>query len=247
MLFLSAGVFAIAFLAQLVSATQLSSQAKEVSPRGAELSTDTIAALQGVPHGRRGRSRLHTVARLSSVAGHKRDKRAAADLSSTRTPTGPTRASASGTVTKSGPRTPPTRAPDQAVATTAPSFPSADIQPSPDTVSRLVPSHSVASMAASMSLATSGGPEASPVTSTSPTATPGNTTATSSASTARPLLQVMPGRHISVFPIGLVVFGSVNGIALLVTAYMYWERRAYARQFEERRRADKKGALLPTS
>lgn len=277
MLLLAAGIVALAVLAQLVSAAQLSRETPDVSTRSEDFYGDARTIHLGLPHRRRERARLHAVSRRPSAAGRKRDERAVADSSSTHAPTGRARASGSGTETKSGPRAPPTRATDQAAATTAPSFPSADGQLTPDTVSRLVPSQSVASMAASMSLATSGGPEASPVRSTSPSATPGNTAATSSASTARPLLQVMPGRHLSVFPIGLAVFGSVNGVALLVsrtlplrplrlprlprlsfghidecwfcqvTAYMYWERRAYARQFEERRREDKKGALLPTS
>ncbi|KWU43937.1 hypothetical protein RHOSPDRAFT_34558 [Rhodotorula sp. JG-1b] len=58
------------------------------------------------------------------------------------------------------------------------------------------------------------------------------------ATNPKPLLMVMPGRTLSVFPIGLFVFGSLNGIALLVTAYMFWERRCYARRFAERKRQE---------
>ncbi|POY76269.1 hypothetical protein BMF94_0464 [Rhodotorula taiwanensis] len=66
-----------------------------------------------------------------------------------------------------------------------------------------------------------------------------DSSAPSTSASTRVLLTTMPGRTLAVFPIGLVVFGSLNGLLILVTLYMLWERRGYARQFEERKRQEK--------
>ncbi|GAA5864398.1 hypothetical protein JCM3774_002778 [Rhodotorula dairenensis] len=68
--------------------------------------------------------------------------------------------------------------------------------------------------------------------------------ASAAAAAAKPLFSTMPGRKLSVFPIGLIIFGSFNSIALLATAYMHWERRRYARQFVERKLQEKEQDLM---
>ncbi|GAA5988874.1 hypothetical protein JCM10908_006207 [Rhodotorula pacifica] len=82
-------------------------------------------------------------------------------------------------------------------------------------------------------------PSPSTSTSTSATSTSSTSAASAAAATVKPVLTAMPGRTLSVFPIGLIVFSSLNGIALLVMAYMFWERRGYARQFTLRKRREK--------
>ncbi|TKA51215.1 hypothetical protein B0A53_05791 [Rhodotorula sp. CCFEE 5036] len=68
----------------------------------------------------------------------------------------------------------------------------------------------------------------------SPATSPHSYVATAdNATNSKSLLTVMPGRTLSVFPIGLFVFGSLNGIALLVTAYMFWELPALTKAFEK--------------
>ncbi|KZT04580.1 uncharacterized protein LAESUDRAFT_287045 [Laetiporus sulphureus 93-53] len=59
-------------------------------------------------------------------------------------------------------------------------------------------------------------------------------TAESDASTAI----AIPGRHILIIPVGLVIFCVLTGIMLLVIFFMHFERMKYRRAFRKRRLAE---------
>ncbi|GAA5972556.1 hypothetical protein JCM11641_001898 [Rhodosporidiobolus odoratus] len=61
---------------------------------------------------------------------------------------------------------------------------------------------------------------------------------------ASPSAFVLPGRSLSVLPIGLGVFGGVAAVALIVVALVTYERRKYRAQFQRRRREQQQQRVL---
>ncbi|ORY84660.1 hypothetical protein BCR35DRAFT_302968 [Leucosporidium creatinivorum] len=58
---------------------------------------------------------------------------------------------------------------------------------------------------------------------------------------------VLPGRQLSVLPIGLGIFAGVSFIALIIVGIVTYERKKYRRQFRERRIAEQAQAHLPVA
>jgi len=72
----------------------------------------------------------------------------------------------------------------------------------------------------------------------SPTATPtdGTQAAAESSGTAEPF--ALPGKKISVLPIGLGVFAGISVIALIVVGLVTYERTKYRKQFRKQKLAE---------
>ncbi|KAG8908905.1 hypothetical protein FRB99_000008 [Tulasnella sp. 403] len=69
-----------------------------------------------------------------------------------------------------------------------------------------------------------------------------STTATLAAVSSAPSPIQLPGTKLSVLPIGLGVFGGISAIAILVVAYVMWERTKYRKNFRARQKLSDQGA-----
>jgi hypothetical protein len=64
------------------------------------------------------------------------------------------------------------------------------------------------------------------------------TSANDTAATTSPAAFVIPGKTLSVLPIGLGVFAGISVIALIVVGLVTYERTKYRRAFRQRRLAE---------
>lgn len=61
---------------------------------------------------------------------------------------------------------------------------------------------------------------------------------TKTANSAAVVTFVVPGRHILILPVGLVIFCTITGIGMLVVGLMHFERMRYRRAFRKRKLAE---------
>ncbi|KAI0915799.1 hypothetical protein AcV5_003621 [Taiwanofungus camphoratus] len=107
----------------------------------------------------------------------------------------------------------------------------------------------VTSVAASGTAAAGlGGPSGSALADNSPTAAnnaAGATSATAEADAAAssPPPFPIPGRHIMILPVGLVIFCVITGITILVVMFVTYERMRYRKAFRKRKLAEQGAAM----